>query len=216
MDELEGLLELNKSQGIYIDIGTHVYLEIDGVTFSVTSVFIGLLKSEFMLITLPKKYKSVQSKLYAGNTMVVKYLHKGSVYAFQTSVIEMITHPIRALALAYPKVIQQRELRTSERRSVVIPGRVEAKKKDFPIIVNDISKKGCQFIHQDKISLREGDLLRVFCRFPGFSDEAGAMACVRNVRREGGTLSIGAEFQDPTSEFLTPLLHFLISIEGFV
>ncbi len=216
MDELEGLLELNKSQGIYIDIGTKVYLEIDGVTFSVTSIFIGLLKDEFLLITLPKKYKSVQSKLYAGNRMVVKYLHGGSVYAFQTSVIEMITDPIRALALEYPRIVQHRELRNNKRRSVVIPGRVEAKKVDFPIIVNDVSQKGCQFMHQDKVTLREGDVLRIFCRFPGVSDETGAMACVRNVRREGSTLSIGAEFQDPTQEFMVPLMHFLLSIEGFV
>lgn len=216
MEELEGLLELNKSQGIYIDIGTTVYLGIDGVTFSVTSVFVGLLKDEFMLITLPKKYKSVQSKLYPGNRMIVKYLHEGSVYAFQTGVIKMITDPIRAIALEYPKVVQQRELRNNKRRPVVIPGRVEARKVDFPIIVNDISKRGCRFIHQDKISLREGDLLRVFCRFPGFSEETGAMACVRNIRREGSTLSIGAEFQDTSREFLNPLMHFLLSIEGFV
>jgi len=215
MDELEGLLELNKPQGIFVDIGTKVYLEIDGVTFSVISVFIGLLKDEFLLITLPRKYKSVQSKLYAGNRMVVKYLHGGSVYAFQTSVIEMITEPIRALALEYPKIVQHRELRKTKRRAVVIPGRVEAKKMDFPIIVNDISQKGCQFMHQDKISLREGDILRIFCKFPGVSDEAGAMACVRNVRREGGTLSIGVEFQGTTQEFLVPLMHFLLSIEGF-
>ena len=177
---------------------------------------IGLLQDEFLLITLPKKYKSVQSKLYAGNQMVVKYLHGGSVYAFQTSVIEMITDPIRALALEYPKVVQHRELRNNKRRPVVIPGRVEAKKSEFPIIVNDISKKGCQFRHQDRIPLREGDLLRIYCKFPGFSEETGAMACVRNVRREGGTLSIGAEFQDTTQEFLMPLMHFLLSIEGFV
>ncbi|WDP91265.1 MAG: flagellar brake protein [Desulfobacter sp.] len=216
MNELEGLLELNKSQGIYIDIGTKVFLEIDGVTFSVTSIFIGLLKDEFLLITLPRKYKSVQSKLFPGNRMVVKYIHEGSVYAFQSGVIEMITDPIRALALEYPRVVQKRELRNNRRRAVVIPGRVEAKKVHFPIIVNDISKRGCQFIHQDKTPLREGDLLRLYCKFPGYSEEAGAMACVRNTRREGGTLSIGAEFQDATPEFLTPLMQFLLSIEGFV
>ena len=91
MEELEGLLELNKSEGIYIDIGTKVYLEIEGVNFSVTSIFIGMLKDEFMIITLPKRYKSVKNKLFPANKMVVKYLYDGSVYAFQTTVIETIT-----------------------------------------------------------------------------------------------------------------------------
>ena len=216
MEEIEGILELNKTEGIYIDIGTKVYLEIEGVNFTVTSIFIGMLKDEFMIVTLPKRYKSVKNKLFPGNRMVVKYLHDGSVYAFQSSVIELITNPIRALAIEYPKIVQERELRIIKRNNVIIPGRVEAKKTEFPVLVNDISKNGCSFIYQNNksniASLRDGDILRVYCQFPGVSDEVGVMACVRNVRREKGQLSVGAEFQDSTTAFLTPLMHFLFSI----
>ena len=219
MEELEGILELNKSEGIYIDIGTQVYLEIDGVNFSVTSVFIGMLKDEFMIVTLPKRYKSVQNKLFTGNKIIVKYLYDGSVFAFQTSVIETITNPIRALALEYPKVVQQRELRIVKRNFVVIPGRVEAKKTEFPIVVFDISKNGLRFKYNDNkqnmSTLKENDLVRVYCQFPGMSEEVGALSVVRNVRREQGQLSIGTEFQNISKTFLTPLMHFLYSIEDF-
>lgn len=219
MEELEGILELNKSEGIYIDIGTRVYLEIEGVNFSVTSIFVGLLKDEFMIVTLPKRYKSVKNKLFPSNKMVVKYLYDGSVYAFQTTVIEIMTTPIRALAIEYPKVIQKRELRVVKRNDVVIPARVEAKKTEFPVVVNDVSKKGCRFKYLDKKNnmtpLREGDILKVYCQFPGVADEIGAMACVRNVIREKDQLLIGAEFQDITKSFLNPLMHFLFSIEDF-
>lgn len=219
MEEIDGIFELNKSEGIYIDIGTQIYLEIEGVSFSVTCIFIGMLKNEFMITTLPKRYKTVQNKLFQGNKMVVKYLYDGSVYAFQTSVIEIITKPIQTLAIEYPKVVQQRELRIAKRNNVVIPGRVEAKKTSFSIVVFDITKKGCRFKYHDKknnmTSLKEGDLLRIYCQFPGFADETGVLACVRNVKREQSQLSIGAEFQDMTKDFLMPLMHFLFSIEGF-
>lgn len=219
MEELEGILELNKTEGIYIDIGTRLYLEIDGVNFSVTSIFVGLLADEFMIITLPKRYKSVKNKLYAGNKMVVKYLYDGSVFAFQTSVMETITAPIKALALEYPKVVQKRELRVVKRNQVVIPGRVEAKQTEFPVVLNDVSKKGCRFKYIEKKShmspLREGDLLRVYCQFPGVVDEVGAMACVRNVTREKNQMIVGGEFQDVSKTFLNPLMHFLYSIEDF-
>lgn len=219
MEELEGILELNKSEGIYIDIGTKVYIEIEGVNFSVTSIFIGLLKDEFMLITFPKRYKSVKNKLFPNNKMVLKYLYDGSVYAFQTSVIETITNPIRAVAIEYPKVVQQRELRIVKRNNVIIPGRVEAKKTEFNAVVFDLSKHGCRFKYQDNKSnlnpLRDGDLLRLYCQFPGVSEEVGVMACVRNVSREQSQLSVGAEFQDISKAFLTPLMHFLYSIEDF-
>ncbi|MFH2091105.1 MAG: flagellar brake protein [Pseudomonadota bacterium] len=220
MEELEGILELNKTEGVYIDIGTRVYLEIEGVNFSVTSVFVGLLKDEFMIVTLPQRYKSVKDKLFPNNKMVVKYLFDGSVFAFQTSVMEIIITPIRAIAIEYPKVIQKRELRVVKRNHVVIPARVEAKKIEFSVVVNDISKKGCRFKYLDNKAqmnpLREGDLLRVYCQFPGVSDEVGAMACVRNVSREKGHLLIGAQFQDITKTFLNPLMHFLFSIEDFI
>jgi len=219
MEELEGLLELNKSEGIYIDIGTQVYLEIEGVNFSVTSVFIGMLKDEFMIVTLPKRYKSVQNKLYPGNKIVIKYLFDGSVFAFQTSVIETITNPIKALAIEYPRVVQQRELRTVKRKYVVIPGRAEAKKTEFPIVVFDISKNGLKFkFNENKhnlTALKENDLVRVYCQFPGASEEAGVLAVVRNVRREQGQLSVGTEFQDVSKTFMSPLMHFLYSIEDF-
>ncbi|MCP3876550.1 MAG: flagellar brake protein [Desulfobacteraceae bacterium] len=219
MEELEGILELNKSEGIYIDIGTKVYMEIDDVNFSVTSIFIGLLRDEFMIVTLPKRYKSVKNKLFPNNKMVVKYLYEGSVYAFQTSVIEMITDPIRALAIEYPKVVQKRELRVTKRNNVVIPGRAEAKNTEFSVVVFDLSKKGCRFKYRDDkknmTPLRDGDLIRLYCQFPGIPDEIGAMACVRNVRREKDQFSVGAEFQDITKGFLTPLMHFLFSIEDF-
>jgi hypothetical protein len=219
MEELEGILELNKSKGIYIDIGTTVYLEIEGVNFSVTSIFVGMLKDEFMIVTLPKRYKSVKNKLYPGNRMVVKYLFDGCVFAFQSSVIEMITNPIKALALEYPKVVQQRELRVAKRNNVVIPGKIEAKNTEFPVVIFDLSKNGCRFKYNDSQTsitpFREGDLLRIFCQFPGHAEEIGAMACVRNTQREKGQISIGAEFQDTTKSFLSPLMHFLYSIEDF-
>ena len=219
MEELEGLLELDESKGIYIDIGTKVYIEIDGVNFSVTSIFIGMLKDEFMLITFPKRYKSVKNKLYPGNKMVIKYLFDGSVYAFQTSVIETITHPINAIAIEFPKVVQQRELRIAKRNDVIIPGRIEAKNVEFKAIIFDISKKGCRFKYNDNkntmSSLRENDLLRIYVQFPGVSGDVGAMAHVRNVKREKGKLAIGAEFQDITKTFLTSLMQFLYSIEDF-
>ena len=74
MNELDGILELNKPNSVYIDIGTKVYLDIAGVDFSVSSIFVGMLKDDFLIITLPDRYKSVKNKLFSGNKMVIKYV----------------------------------------------------------------------------------------------------------------------------------------------
>jgi hypothetical protein len=219
IEKLEGIVQLDKAKNICIDIGNRVYLEIDGINFSAICIFIGMLRDEFMLITFPRQYKTIKNHLFSGNKMVVKYLYDGSVYAFKTSVIETITSPVKAIAIEYPKVVQQRELRVVKRNDVVIPGRVTAKNIEFKTVIFDISKKGCRFTYKDKKSnvnaLGEGDLLRVYIQFPGVADEIGVMACARNVKREHGKLSIGAEFQDITKPFLTALMHFLYSIEDY-
>ncbi len=68
---------------------------------------------------------------------------------------------------------------------------------------------------QNLSTLKKNELVRVYCQFPGASEEVGVLAVVRNVRREQGQLSIGTEFQDASKTFLTPLMHFLYSIEDF-
>lgn len=219
MEGIEDILELDKSAGVSIEIGTEVYLDISGVGFSVSSIFVGLLENEFMIITLPKRFKSVQHKLYPGNKMIVKYLHDGSLYAFQTSIIKMIADPIRALAIEYPSIVQKQELRIVKRNHVVIPGRIELKKNQLPVVIFDISKKGCCFKYLDtrknNFLFKEGDLLRIFCKFPGVENELGAMACIRNIRREKRQISVGTEFADMTKTFVSPLMEFLCYIEEF-
>ncbi|MBA3009756.1 MAG: flagellar brake protein [Proteobacteria bacterium] len=216
MEEIEGILELSKAKGIYIDIGTKLYLDIDGVSFSVTSIFVGMLKDEFLIITLPRRYKNIQNKLFRGNKMVVKYLFDGSVFAFQTSVIEMITNPIKALAVEYPKVVQEQELRVVKRNNVVIPSRINIDTQVVNVVVFDINKKGCCFKIQDKkVSLVPGDAITIFCKLPGSSTEITTKACVRNIRKEENYLSIGTEFEDLDRSFLDPLITFLFTIEDF-
>ena len=216
MNEIDGILELNKPNSIYIDIGTKVYLDIDGVDFSVNSIFVGMLKDEFLIITLPNRYKSVKNKLFAGNKMVIKYVFDGSVFAFQTDVLEIITNPINALAVEYPKVVQQQELRILKRKNVVIPSRIQTRTETIPVVVFDINKKGCCFkVQGNKISLAPGNFLTIHCQFPGILGEISTKAYIRNIRKEQQYLSIGAEFKDLDNSFLDPLITFLYAIEDF-
>lgn len=219
MEDLEDILELNKSEGIYIEIGTKMFLEIEGVNFTVSSTFVGLLKDEFMITTLPKRFKSVENKLYPSSKMVVKYLFDGSIFAFQTSIIEILTTPIRALVIEYPKIIQQRELRGVKRKEVVIPGRIETTRLNAAIVIFDISKNGCRFKYHDErntsASLKDGDSIRLYCHFPGHPEEAAVVAKVRNIKREKRKLIVGAQFLEVPESFIKPLMEFLYSIEDF-
>nr|WP_319396190.1 flagellar brake protein [uncultured Desulfobacter sp.] len=192
---------------------------IEGVNFNVSSIFVGLLDDEYVIITLPQKYKTVQTKLFPGNKMIVKYLHNGSLYAFQAEIIEMITQPIRAIAIEYPKIVQNQDLRIVRRNNVAIPGRVEFKSHALQVVVFDISRHGCCFRFQEtkrgKVGLKEDDTLKIYCLLPGVPHELTAMASVRNIRRENVTLSIGIEFLEANNQFISPLTEFIAAIDGY-
>ncbi|WP_320040554.1 flagellar brake protein [uncultured Desulfobacter sp.] len=218
MEGEEAFLNLKKPQALNIDIGTKVYLTIEGVSFNVSSIFVGLLDDEYVIITLPQKYKTVQTKLYPGNKMIVKYLYNGSLYAFQAAIIEIITRPIRAIAIEYPKIVQNQDLRVVRRNNVAIPGRVEFKSHALQVVVFDVSRHGCCFRFQEtrksKVAFKENDTLKIYCLLPGVSNELSAMASIRNIRREDATLSIGVEFFQVNNQFISPLTEFIASIGG--
>ena len=218
MEGVEAFFNQKKSQALNIDIGTKVYLSIEGVSFNVSSIFVGLLEDEYVIITLPKRFKAVQTKLFPGNKMVVKYLHDGSLYAFQSAIIEIITRPIRTIAIEYPQIVQNQELRGTRRNDVAIPARVEFKSHELQVVVFDISRHGCCFrfeeIRKGQVTFKEGEKLRIHCLLPGVAYELGAMAAIRNIRREGTKLSIGVQFNDVNNQFISPLTKFISSIGG--
>ncbi|OPZ60944.1 MAG: hypothetical protein BWY87_00157 [Deltaproteobacteria bacterium ADurb.Bin510] len=47
--------------------------------------------------------------------MIVRYLYNGTVYGFQTKLIEYITSPTKLFFLDYPRIIEHHDLRQEKR-----------------------------------------------------------------------------------------------------
>lgn len=216
MEDTDTTAVLSKSGRVDIDIGNRVFMDINGKSTTVTGIFIGMLKNRFLLTTVPNRYEQVKSGLVNGNTIKVKYLYNGAVFAFKTKVMGKIVSPVKALVLAYPKVVQQQALRENKRNEVKIPGRVKTKRRETKVVIFDINRTGCCFkIPEPAGNLAENDTIRLYCKFPGIPDESASQAVVRNLRKMEKIISIGTEFIDPPEAFQDNLTEFLVAIEDF-
>ncbi len=217
--DLDELMEIDQAGKIVIEIGAKLFVHIEGVDFTVNSIFVGMKANEYVIITPPAKYSNIKSKLYPGNSIIVKYLYDGTVYAFQSSIIEIITEPINVVAIRYPKLVQNQELRNTKRFHCVTPARATARTWDIPVVIFDINKKGCRFKYQEtnnkNVRFKINDRFMLHVKFPGVSDEQTVSAKVKNIHRKGKQLLIGVEYEDVESRYLEKLGRFLFSVDGF-
>lgn len=216
MDNMEKASIPVTTRQVSIDIGTRVFLDIPDIGFSVVSSFVGMVESEYLIISLPTRFDKVKVRLYNGNRIKAKYLYDGSVYAFHTRILETITTPVKVLILSFPKKVQQQELRGMKRNNVVIPGKVEINSALVNVVIFDINQGGCCFKVADLERFApKKETIRLACKFPGVPQEIFIRAQIRNIRRENNFISVGAEFREPDPAFQEALMDFLVSIQDF-
>ncbi|MCP4114827.1 MAG: flagellar brake protein [Desulfobacteraceae bacterium] len=219
MMELDDIMEIDQTSNIAIEIGSKLFVNIDGVDFTVNSIFVGMRVNEYMIITPPARFSNVKSKMYPGNSILVKYLYDGTVYAFQSEIIELIFEPINIVAIQYPRLVQRQELRETKRSPCVIPARAEIRTWEVPVVVFDINKKGCRFKFQENrektIRFNLKDAFTLHFKLPGISEELSARVRVKNIQRQSKQVEIGVVYEAVQSTFLKRLEQYLFSVDVF-
>jgi hypothetical protein len=139
--------DLDVGRRIAIDFGTELQLEIDGVAGRVRSELVGMEHGKYLIVKTPTvaHLGGIGGKLYAGNRVVVRYVFGGSVYGFETSVIDAIATPVRVVFLTCPKVVNERNIRSNRRIETLLPARIALGDQSAEGTVTDISTSGCHF-----------------------------------------------------------------------
>ena len=115
------MIEVQGGKKIDIAGGTRVTLQIDGVELKLNSKMIGQETAEFIAVKIDIVDATINSKLFEGNKVTVRYLQDDSVYGFETAIIAAIDKPSRLLFLNYPDKIFQVSLRKKKRFDCYLP-----------------------------------------------------------------------------------------------
>jgi hypothetical protein len=136
----------------FFAIGMPLQIEIGGVSIKMRSISVGMLIDQFLIIKYPDTgtFGSIQSRIFKGNKITVRYIAGGDVFGFELELIEMITSPIRLLFISYPTFVAKQSLRSNRRIECSIPARLKGHRTDDDGIfddgiITDISTGGCRF-----------------------------------------------------------------------
>ena len=126
-----------------VDIGKNVVVRIPDVESSYRGRIVGYDPYEYIVLSvrLPSRVRQAISQR---GQIILKYLHKGTVYGFRTYVIDAIRRPAPLVFIEYPSIIEKIELRRQTRCEVNIDGSLHTRTGEHECLVMNISTTGCK------------------------------------------------------------------------
>jgi hypothetical protein len=218
----EAFMCFSRSCRISLDIGTKLRIEIQGVHIALESNLVGMEEGDYLIIRSPSPLSAIKNKLYVGNDMVVKYFYRGSVFAFQTKLLEMIAKPVKLLFLEYPKFVESHEIRAHKRVSCFIPADVAIGKTKKQAVIGDISNGGGSCIikvakEEKSLSFRLNSTVALTCRFPGVEESVMLHGEIKNIKKTVEEIKIGFVFTERnTQEAKNIISQYVFSLSDFL
>ena len=110
---MEEILAAGKE--FFLNVGTPLQVEIEGITVRLNSICVGWLRDHYLIIKQPSTgFGSIASKLFNGNKITVRFINNGDIFAFQSEIMESSNSP-RLIFVTYPKLVVRHSLRGSRR-----------------------------------------------------------------------------------------------------
>lgn len=199
-------------------MGTELQVEFADVTIPSYSVLVGMDSELYMVIKAPTPYNLIKQKMYTGNELIIKYLFGGTVYAFQSKIIEAVSRPFKLVFIEYPKIIEKHELRSFKRAKCFFPTRIGFENKFCNGLVVDISRRGCkcqiQLISGEKYpGFRVDESISLACKFPGIKGDVAIKGTLRNLKRNKQEIILGISFSSKNTEAVQQIINqYILSI----
>jgi hypothetical protein len=181
---------------------------------------IGIDLGNYVLIKFPLKlnHSDYKDVLVAGTSVIVRYIlegEHGECVAFATTIQQVLMLPNRMILLNYPKRIENRQLRTSQREKTHLPAQISQNKTADKLAGNcingyivDISAKGCQFSfrpEEGKGGLKKCPVF-IAISIVGSDEPLIIKAHVKNNRRDNANILVGIMFDDISLQDIAGLL----------
>ncbi|NIA09116.1 MAG: hypothetical protein GWP10_05010 [Nitrospiraceae bacterium] len=217
--EVEGF-DFNTGRRISIELGTQLQINIAGVDFKLKSTLIGIKPDKYLIIEAPltSPYGNIGHKFFQGNKIIVRYLYKGTVFGFQSELIEEMYVPLRLLFIKYPVIIEEHNLRVQKRIDCFLPIKIKFKDKIKEGIILDISEGGCCCVSKkaatDKelISVQIDEEVTLKCQFPGIEGEQAISGKVKTIKRDKQQMTLGVMFSEIDPKIKDAIAQYVLAI----
>ena len=193
-------LQTLKNREFCLEIGVRLLLDFDDLSVTFRSTLVGIEHGKYLLLKTPSPFGGEDQGLANMDGLTIKTLYKGTIYAFRSRVLGLISEPSRLMFIEFPRRIEHHELRSHKRFKCSIVAQAEVDGSERGGVIENISKGGCRGVMEtfslDKTLPDEvlNDTIAFRCRFPGSEGEAVFMGEVKNASRKSGEMAVGVQF----------------------
>jgi c-di-GMP-binding flagellar brake protein YcgR len=178
--------------------GTELMLEVDGVYGHLKSELIGMRPGHYLIIRTPAGPPGFSSKLYRGNTILVRYLAEGTACGFQTHIMTNITEPEPLTFIECPRLVQEKTLRSARRLDTYLPCKVAVQEQTVKGNIIDLSRTGFRcvlpaHVNERPLRVHMGDPIVTAVHLEGAP--VRLTGTVRNVNTFHAALRVGVHFE---------------------
>ena len=190
---------IDEKKNIFIETGSVLSLTFERIEASMKSTFVGKKSDQYIVITPPPGFETIEKQLLQTDRIKIKYLFEGNIFEFNTSLTEIRHSPLTLLLLQCPASVEKRELRSEQRINCLIPAKVEIRNELRDGVIEDISKKGCRCVFEtsknmEKTVQLDDHIALNFC-FPGIVDRQEILGRIKEIQTKDRKLEIGIEFE---------------------
>lgn len=209
--------KVTRIPGVQLDIalGKEVIIRIPGREQSYRGKIVGLDPYDYLIakVRLPS---AVRKELKFGGGVVIKYVHKGTIYGFRAAVHNAIASPAPLIFFEYPDVIERLALRRTSRQKCHIDGMLHSTDSEVECMVVNVSETGCRI----SARLNSNDMLKnakvddalIVGMNLGNEGQLKVAIAVKNITMEKGIVSFGCMFLDISKEEMSAIQNYLEKI----
>ena len=198
-------------------IGTILRIQIEGTRRRLSCELIGVEDGKYLIVKMPSLHimESVSNLLANGNEITAKYMHKGTMFGFQSTIIDLIQKPFKLVFIKYPDKTDSYDVRGNKRVECFLPASLKIAEQILEGSITDISRAGCLFTidtdeHESLINmLKLSNEIKMGFFLPGIVEELSADADQKSIKIDTDGSSVGIEFVEMVDSVKTKLIDFL-------
>lgn len=193
--------------------GTELMIEVEGVYGHLRSELVGKRQGHYLIIRTPAGPPGFTSKLFKGNTVIVRYLEEGTACGFQTSIINAITEPEPLTFIECPRLVQEKTMRDARRLETYLLCKAAVRTQTVDGHIIDLSRSGCRcvlpvHVPGGVLRVHVGDVIAIGVQLD--SDTVRITGKVRNVSAFHASLRVGIRFDGLNTATEEQIVEFLV------
>ena len=214
-------LKTMTSKEFCLEIGIRLLIDFEDLDLTLRSTLVGIEHGKYLLLKAPIPVETFEKDRIKEGELIIKSLYRGTIYAFRSRLIALISKPSRLMFIQYPDRIEHHELRAHKRFRCSILAQAKLNETEREGVIENISLGGCRCTIESsswdpeltKTLLHENIPFR--CRFPGTTKEVRFIGQVRNSQKQADEVAVGVEFMymDDSHETRTIINDYIRLIE---